>query len=125
MATEYDRSPAMQAARGQTYGKRKKQMDAQRAVPMSRQPTEIVQRPVAPKVRPGGLGAFGRATERPSEPITAGAPVGPGPGPSGAGIPITLDPRRQAIEELRAIYELFPSDDLNDLLTAYTLDFED
>jgi hypothetical protein len=91
---------------------------------MSRQPTEIVQQPVAPKVRPGGLGAFGRATERPSEPITAGVPIGPGPGPAGAGIPAILNQNRAAIEELRAIYELYPSDDLGDLINAFTVEYE-
>lgn len=122
MADPYDRSPAMQAARGQTYGKAKQQMEAQRAVPMARQPTEIM--PERPRVRPGDLGPFGRPTERPNEPITAGVSVGPGPGPAGAGIPVILDQARGAIEELRAIYEMFPSDDLADLITAYTVEYE-
>jgi len=124
MATEYDRSPAMMAARGQTYGKRKQQMEAQKAVPMSRQPTEIVRAPTPPRISPGQLGAFGRATERPSEPITSGVPIGPGPGPAGAGIPSILNPNRAAIEELRAIYELYPSDDLGDLINAFTVEYE-
>jgi len=114
----------MMAARGQTYGKRKEQMEAQRAVPMSRQPTELVQQPQAPRVRPGELGAFNRPTERPTEPITAGVPIGPGPGPAGAGIPTMLNPNRAAIEELRAIYELYPNDDLADLISAFTVEYE-
>jgi hypothetical protein len=112
----------MQAARGQTYGKAKQQMEAQRAVPMSRQPTEIM--PERPRVAPGTLGAFNRPTERPLEPITAGVSVGPGPGPAAAGIPTQMDQRRTAIEELRAIYEMYPTDDLADLLNAFPAELE-
>ena len=65
---------AIQAATGQTYGEAGKQMAAQRAVPMGTPPTEV-QRPV-----PGTLGSLTRPTERPMEPITAGAPFGAGMG---------------------------------------------
>lgn len=123
MATEYDRSPAMMAARGQTYGKRKQQMEAQRAVPMSRQPTEMAP-PTPERIRPGSLGAFNRPTERPFEPITAGAPIGAGPNPSAAGIPVMMNPNRSAVEELRAIYELYPTEDLADLLNAFPVEYE-
>lgn len=33
---------------------------------------------------PGSFGDFGRPTERPDEPVTAGIPFGPGPGPGPA-----------------------------------------
>lgn len=36
---------------------------------------------------PGAAGAFNRPTENPGQPITAGAPFGPGPGPDQLGIP--------------------------------------
>ncbi len=105
---------AIQAATGQTYGKATEQMNAQRAVPMGTPPTEV-QRPV-----PGTLGSLTRPTERPMEPITAGAPFGMGPSPVGAGIPQPAGDN--ALEELRMIYQMFPNDDLADLIDSYTRD---
>lgn len=105
---------AIQAATGQTYGKATEQMNAQRAVPMGTPPTEV-QRPV-----PGTLGSLTRPTERPMEPITAGAPFGAGPSPVGAGIPQPAGDN--ALEELRMIYQMFPNDDLADLIDSYTRD---
>jgi hypothetical protein len=105
---------AIQAATGQTYGKATEQMNAQRAVPMGAPPTEV-QRPV-----PGTLGSLTRPTERPMEPITAGAPFGAGPSPVGAGIPQPAGDN--ALEELRMIYQMFPNDDLADLIDSYSRD---
>jgi hypothetical protein len=107
---------AVQAATGQTYGEAGKQMAAQRAVPMGAPPTEApqVKRPV-----PGTLGSLTRPTERPSEPITAGANFGAGPSAIGAGIPIPQSPTARAVDEIRAIAQLYGSDDLLDLLDAY------
>lgn len=107
---------AAKAATGQTYGEAGQQLAAQRAVPMGAAPTDVVptQRPV-----PGTLGGFARPTERPGEPITAGANFGPGPNAIQAGIPMMMDSRQQAIEELRAIYSMYPTEDLADLLNAY------
>ena len=105
---------AIQAATGQTYGKATEQRNAQRAVPMGTPPTEV-QRPV-----PGTLGSLTRPTERPMEPITAGAPFGAGPSPVGAGIPQSSGDN--ALEELRMIYQMFPNDDLADLIDSYTRD---
>jgi hypothetical protein len=105
---------AIQAATGQTYGKATEQMNAQRAVPMGTPPTEV-QRPV-----PGTLGSLTRPTERPMEPITAGAPFGAGIGPVGAGIPQPTGDN--ALEELRMIYQMFPNDDLADLIDSYSRD---
>ena len=108
---------AAKVATGQTYGVAKQQMDAQRAVPMGKSPADVaaVQRPV-----PGTLGSLTRPTERPAEPITAGAPFGAGPGPIAAGIPMTQGD--SALAELRAIYQMFPNDDLADLIDSYTRD---
>jgi hypothetical protein len=107
---------AIQAATGQTYGKATEQMNAQRAVPMGAPPTEVpqVQRPV-----PGTLGSLTRPTERPAEPITAGANFGAGPNAFAAGIPLPQAPDARAIDEIRAIAQLYGSDDLLDLLDAY------
>lgn len=106
---------AVSAAKGQTYGAAGQQIAAQRAVPMGQAPTDVQpQRPV-----PGTLGGFTRPTERPLEPITAGANFGPGPSAMQAGIPLMQNPRMQAIEELRAIYAMYPTEDLGDLLNAF------
>jgi hypothetical protein len=105
---------AIQAATGQTYGEAGKQIAAQRAVPMGTPPTEV-QRPV-----PGTLGSLTRPTERPMEPITAGANFGAGPSAVGAGIPQSAGDN--ALEELRMIYQMFPNDDLADLIDSYSRD---
>jgi len=105
---------AVQAATGQTYGKATEQKNAQRAVPMGTPPTEV-QRPV-----PGTLGSLTRPTERPMEPITAGAPFGAGMGPVAAGIPQPTGDN--ALEELRMIFQMFPNDDLADLIDSYSRD---
>jgi hypothetical protein len=107
---------AIQAATGQTYGEAGKQIAAQRAVPMGTPPTEApqIQRPV-----PGTLGSLTRPSERPMEPITAGANFGAGPSAIAAGIPIPQLPDSRAVDEIRAIAQLYGSDDLLDLLDAY------
>jgi hypothetical protein len=103
----------MMAARGQTYGKRQEQMQAQQAVPMRKPPTETQQfaRPMPP-------GSLFEATTRPTEPITAGAPFGPGPGPAAVGIPM-ISPEQQAVQQLRQIAVAYQLDDLLDAVDAY------
>lgn len=113
----YDQSPAMMAARGQTYGKAKQQMDAQRAVPMGRSPVEA-QAAQAQRPRPSAAGSFTAPTARPNEPITAGAPFGAGPGPAAAGIPMLPPSADNVVEELKAIYQRFPNGDLADLIDS-------
>lgn len=102
---------AKQAATGQTYGEAGRQLAAQSAVPMAAPPTE------APRMRPGQLGDLLRPTERPSEPVTAGASFGPGPTPRMEFMPArNADP---VLDELRALYEVFPSEDLADMIDSY------
>jgi hypothetical protein len=109
---------AVQAATGQTYGKATEQMNAQRAVPMGASPTDTQPAPV----RPGTIGALTRGTERPNEPVTAGAPFGAGPGPTMAGIaPNTAPPagsKQDLVERVRAIYSMYPNPNLMALMTA-------
>ena len=115
----YDQSPAMMAARGQTYGKRKEQIEAQRAVPMGRAQSEVQARQAARQApRPAAPGSFLAPTTRPSEPITAGAPFGAGPGPMAAGIPM-MSQQDTTLAELRQIAMMTADDDLFDLLDAY------
>jgi len=101
------------AAPGQTYGEAGAQKAAQRAVPMG-----ASAQPAPPSATPGQYGPFDRATERPNEPITAGANFGPGPNAMQAGIPIPTGD--QALAELRAIYAMYPNDDLADLIDSAT-----
>lgn len=105
---------ARQAAKGQTYGEAGKQLAAQEAVPMAPSPTST---PATPRITPGSLGAFNRPTENPSEPVTAGASFGPGPTPTTAFRPARAnDP---VLDELRALYKMFPSEELADMLDSY------
>lgn len=108
---------APKAAPGQTYGEAGRQIEAQRAVPMGN-PTPSVQQTPKPRPRPGQFGPLDRPTERPQEPVTAGAPFGPGPSPA----PMAYMGRRNAdpvLDELRALYAAYPSDELADLLDSY------
>lgn len=99
------------AAKNQTYGKATEQMESQRAVPMGAGPTQV-QGPT-----PGGA-LFSRPTERPNEPITAGAPFGDGIGPMAAGVPM-YNPRESAIEEIRMIADMDQNEDLQNLLSRW------
>lgn len=100
--TDIQQQPSLpaRAAPGQTYGKATQQLNAQKIVPMA-PPRVVLPPPVAPPSgppgaapqlsagaappspgpAPGQLGDLHRPTERPNEPVTAGAPVGAGPGP--------------------------------------------
>ena len=105
------------AATGQTYGEAGKQIAAQRAVPMAAPPTAVA--PTAtPRVSPGSLGPLNRPTERPMEPVTAGAPFGPGNTPQGMQYmgPRNSDP---ILDELRALYSQYPNEDLANMLDSY------
>src|SRR5215467_8891467 len=102
--TDLAAQPSLPArvATGQTYGRAQQQLQAQRTVPMAAPPTLMgppaggpagpatpgatsplppPPAPPAPPMLPGGAGPLDRMTERPDEPVTAGAALGPGPGP--------------------------------------------
>jgi hypothetical protein len=103
---------AKQTATGQTYGEASKQMASQSAVPMAAAPTDA-----PPQIQPGQLGSFNRPTERPTEPVTAGASFGAGPTPrTQFAIPRNND---DVLNELRALYSAYPSDALADMLESY------
>ncbi len=100
------------AAPGQAYGEAGKQMASQKAVPMAAPPTENI-----PQVQPGQMGSLLRPTERPSEPLTAGASFGPGPTPrTQYAVPRDND---DVLNELRGLYQAFPSEELADMLDSY------
>ena len=107
-------------ANNQQYGQRLAQQRAQEAVPMGQSPTTVPS-PVRqrPRTAPGTLTPLTAPTGRPDEPITAGANFGPGPTALGAGIPMMLSQGAMAVEELRQIAQIFPTDDLLYLLDTY------
>jgi len=122
MAAYAQRTDLNSSAMTPEYGGIKKLADAQKAVPMGASPAAAppqIQRPV-----PGAAGPLTRPTERPLEPVTAGANFGPGPNAMQAGIPIPRSSNVVAIEELRAIAQMYASDDLLDLLDAYGNDVQ-
>jgi len=107
-----------QVAKGQTYGKRKQQEDAMRAIPMNRPPAEIQARQAARRPRPAAPGSLTAPTTRPNEPITAGAPFGEGPGPEV--MPMMVAPEVGGIadlsERVRSLAMRFPNPALIALL---------
>lgn len=104
-------------ASNQQYGQRLAQQRAQEAVPMGQSPTTVPS-PVRERPQPAPTGSFVAPTARPSEPITAGAPFGPGMGPVAAGIPMLPPSADNVMEELKAIYQRFPNGDLADLIDS-------
>ncbi len=105
---------AATAAKGQAYGEAGAQIAAQKTVPMGASPTDMV----SPGIAPGSMGSLTRPTERPAEPITAGADFGAGPNMAQAGIVTTLPGFNETLEELKVLFRQFPNDDLAGLLSA-------
>jgi hypothetical protein len=105
---------AATAAKGQAYGEAGAQIASQQAVPMGAPPTDMV----SPGIAPGSMGGLTRPTERPAEPITAGADFGPGPNMAQAGIVTTLPGFNETLEELKVLFRQYPNDDLAGLISA-------
>ena len=109
---------AIQAATGQTYGEAGKQMAAQRAVPMGAPPTESQAPAQAPRPMPGSLGSLTRPTDRPDEPITAGADFGAGPSSLQAGILPAPSASNDVLEQLLYLNRLYPNPDVENLISV-------
>jgi hypothetical protein len=111
---------AAKAAPGQTYGEAGKQIAAQQQIPMAASPQPAVTPPqtAVERPRPGQFGPLDRPTERPDEPLTAGAPFGPGRTTQVSGYAgvRNSDP---ILDELRALYAAYPSEELADMLDSY------
>lgn len=123
MANRFDlQNPAAKvakaAAKGQTYGKASEQLASQSAVPMGSSPVDVAAARAAKRPAPVTLTA---PTQRPEEPITAGAPFGPGPNMYQAGIPMVSE-TQLALQEVRQIAAMFPNEDLDDLLARYGME---
>jgi hypothetical protein len=107
---------AIQAATGQTYGEAGKQIAAQRAVPMGAPPTQVPAQ--APRPMPGSLGSLTRPTDRPDEPITAGADFGAGPSSLQAGILPAPSASNDVLEQLLYLNRLYPNPDVENLISV-------
>lgn len=101
-----------------TYGDKAKMQRAQQAVPMGSSPMEA--QGSAPSVKPGSVVSLFGPTQRPNEPITAGANFGPGPTALQAGVPLRSE-TQVAVEELRAISRMYPTEELNRMLDKWGL----
>ena len=102
---------------GQTYGQAAQQASSQQAVSAGSAPADVAAQQVARPVP--GAQSLTRPTERPGEPITAGADFGAGPNAMQAGLTPRMIPEDPVMDELRALYSLFPNDDLANLLSKY------
>jgi hypothetical protein len=100
---------------GQTYGEATQQAQSQQAVPTGAPPTETQAQQMAPRPVPGQQ-SFVRPSERPQEPITAGAPFGAGPGPVEAGMRPRYITSSRTVEQLEALYQAYPRDGILMLL---------
>jgi hypothetical protein len=101
-----------------TYGDKASMQRAQQAVPMGASPVDAQR--TAPVVMPGSLPPLLGPTQRPNEPITAGANFGPGPSALQAGVPLRSE-TQVAVEELRAIAQLHPTEELTMMLDKWGL----
>ncbi len=113
------------AGKAAYYGEAELLKQRQRAVPMGQAPTDVsARRSIAAKdveastARPGSMPPLTRSTDRPSEPLTAGAPFGAGPGPMQAGI-MPVGPQSIVKDELRSLGMMFPDSGILDLLDKY------
>lgn len=101
----------VRAAKGQVYGERKRQEEAQQVIPLPQQAA-----PTAPRreVPPGSLIPLTAPTQLPEEPVTAGLPLGEGPGPEA----LAAQPMGDGMDlaQLKAVYRRFPSEDLRRLI---------
>jgi hypothetical protein len=103
---------------GMTYGESQKLMDEQKAVPMGASPVEMTARETS-RSKPAMYGPLTGPSARPNEPITTGVDVGAGLGTVASGLPTTFDARAAAISEIRAIAQLYPTEEILDLLDKY------
>ena len=104
---------------GQTYGEATKQRRAVQQVPTGKAPTAVAAEAAAKAApRPNASGTFASPTVRPDEPITAGAPFGPGAGPEVLPVPVApaLGSQPDLVERVRAISAQFPNAALLGLL---------
>jgi hypothetical protein len=103
---------------GQTYGQASAQAASQAQVPPGSSPSQVqAQRQAsAQRPRPGAQPLTG-PTQRPDEPVTAGAPFGAGS--SMAPVPQQLVPYDDVLETLKMLYQMYPNGGVERLLSKY------
>lgn len=118
-AQRTDLHQAPKAPSGGEYGSVKASIDAQKVIPLPTANHPPVQQaaPAPQGVAPGEI-PFDAPTTRPSEPVTAGLPMGPGPGPEVLNLP--NDSSNTAMQ-LRAMYSSIPEAQNNDMLRLVEL----
>lgn len=109
-----DGQPARWIAADQ-YGEGQEMMDVQKSAPMSQtkpQPMRVPRPPMSATASQAAsdIVPLFAPTQRPNEPVTAGAPFGPGPGPS-------LQPVSPLAERLARIADKDDSGDVDALLS--------
>lgn len=98
---------AKMAATGQTYGEAGAQLAAQEAVPMGSAPTDAAPSPPPSRPTPGNVVNLAGPTERPNDLM---APV--------MNQPMSLPMRDPVVDELEVLMQMYPNDDLRDLLSV-------
>lgn len=117
------RNPATRkvAFTGQTYGEGASQQRAQQAVSPGSAPSDVRAQRMAPRPRPGAM-PLTAPSQRPDEPITAGAPFGAGPGPTAAGVTARIVPYDDVLVTLQLLNQMYPNEALEQLIERYTTD---
>ena len=113
------RNPATKkvAFTGQTYGQASQQASSQQSVSPGSAPADVQAQQVARPVP--GAQSLTRPTERPGEPVTAGADIGAGPNALQAGLRPRVVPVDDTLETLKSLYRMYPSDGLLEVISGY------
>lgn len=107
-----DLAQAPKARTGQVYGERKRQMDAQKVVPLPQRPGPPTARPPTGPVPPGAVTSLTAPTDLPDEPMTTGMRLGEGAGPEALAMPRGDD----SLAILKEVYSRYPFEDLRRLI---------
>jgi hypothetical protein len=105
---------------GQTYGEATAQEASQQAVRPGTSPATLQGQAAAAQAPRPGAKTFNRPTERPNEPLTAGADFGAGPGSLEAGVTPRIIPQDDTVMRLRELYRMYPNDGLRMLVERYS-----
>lgn len=95
------------------YGEAAEYRTLQQSAPLAKAPP-VPSAPVAGGTGGPSLVGFGEPSQYPDQPVTHGVDAGPGAGMSALGLPV--DDSADVRARLVAIYQLYPSEDLRELL---------
>ena len=105
------------AFKGQTYGEGAAQARSQQAVSPGSAPSEVAAQQVAVQRPRPGAQPLTRPSERPGEPVTAGAPFGDGSMQSPT--PQRLVAYDDVLDTLQMLYQMYPNDGVARLISKY------